>query len=131
MTVLFPKSLDRPVDIFGVRGRWIVILLVLIGAGIVAGIFIGVFYGTGVGICSALVGAVAAVFFCVFAQNVVSHRQVGKVMPSMLIPDVVTRRETLSRILLPDTGQRSWFAAVAERELGRKEGEPSDRSPQA
>lgn len=50
MYVNFYKSLDRQVDIFGIKGKWVVILIVLLVCSLVIGLVLGFSIRAGIGI---------------------------------------------------------------------------------
>lgn len=106
MTVHFAKSLDRPIDVFGLKGRWLVIFLICAGVSIVVALILGSVISSGVGISAAIIAVVASFMFCMVKQGTVSHRQVSKAKASSAIYSHVSRRETLGRILLPDPRMR-------------------------
>jgi hypothetical protein len=109
MYVNFYKSLDRQVDIFGIKGKWVVILIVLLVCSLVIGLVLGFSIRAGIGIVAFFLCGVASFLFCLLIQEKVSSRQVAKVTASNSIYHYVTRYETLSRILLPDPHVASWF----------------------
>lgn len=115
MYVNFTKSLDRPVEIFGVKGRWIVIFLVMAGVSFVLGLIVGFSASAGYGISVVLLFVSVSFIACHLLQGRVSHREVEKVAASMKVIPCVQRRETLCRILLPDTGVKCPFY---ERNVG-------------
>jgi len=102
MVVNFAKSLDRPVDIFGIKGKWLTIFLVAAGLSVLIAVVVGFCTTSGVGIASAILLVVSSFVGCLTMQGKVSYRQVGKARAASKIPSCVTRRETLCRILLPD-----------------------------
>ena len=102
MTVYFAKSLDRPVDIFGLKGKWLTVFLVFAGASVLLALIAGAATTSGIGISCAIIGVACSFFGCMVKQGSVSHRQLAKSKASSSIYSFVSRRETLSRILLPD-----------------------------
>lgn len=102
MIVNFAKSLDRPVDIFGVKGGWIKIFLIAVGVCVVLGIIIGSYMTAGVGISVAIVGAIACFIACQVIQESVTHRHIDKYPLTGRMKCYVRRKETLSSVLLPD-----------------------------
>ena len=108
MTLPFYKSLDRPVDIFGVKGKWIIVFLVLAGLFVVLAIILGAAIRSGVGIVTAIVGIIGSFVLCYILQGKVSHRQLQKMKASEKIYPAVIRRESLCHILL-SSDRKSWF----------------------
>lgn len=102
MTVYFCKSLDRPIDIFGIKGKWLTIFLVCAGIALVLALIVGFSVSAGIGIATAIISIVGSFFGCMVMQGKISHRQVSKYKASSLLPSHVSRRETIGRILLPD-----------------------------
>lgn len=115
-SVKFAKSLDRPVDVFGLRGRWIVIFLCAAGAGVLLSVLLGFVVSSAVGIASAVILVVLAFLACVLLQDQVSYRDVSKYGAMRSLPPCVNQRESLAGILIPDEGLRSpFFRREAER----------------
>ena len=106
MTVYFAKSLDRPIDIFGLKGRWLTIFLMIAGGFVLLALVVGTATTSGIGISCAIIGVAGAFFGCMVRQGSVSHRQVARAKASSSVSRFVRRRETLSRILLPDPRER-------------------------
>ncbi len=102
MIVNFAKSLDRPVDIFGIKGKWLTVFLVCAGVALVTALVVGAMTTTGLGIATAILLIVSSFVGCLMLQGKVSHRQLSKYRASSKLPSHVARRETLGRILLPD-----------------------------
>lgn len=96
------KSLDRPMDFFGLKGRWIIVFLACVGIAVLLGIMIGVSVTSAYGIATAILGAIAAFIFCLLRQQTVSDRKIVRYLVSSKCSRDVTRREQLSRILLPE-----------------------------
>lgn len=101
MTRDFYKSLDREFEIFGLKGKWVTIAGAGLGAAVVLGLVIGSVFGTAAGIVTTVV-VVSVVFFgSVTLQVKVPSRRLSKLLiQSKCKRQHVTRRETLSRILL-------------------------------
>lgn len=117
MIVQFFKSLDRPVSIFGLKGKWITLFLVVVGICLFMGFLAGAAAGTGVGICVVLGGGVLAFLGCYAAQGKVNHRDIGKVNLASRCRTYVRRKETLARIILEGDDSPSWFlGSQTERE---------------
>ena len=102
MRVPFYKSLDRDLELIKIRGRWVVVVGVGAGVCIVLGFVAGAVFGTGMGLAVAIVGTAVVFFGCVTLQVKVPSRQLPKVLLEKKISGWVIRRETISRILLPD-----------------------------
>lgn len=99
MQVNFYKCLDRPVDIFGIKGKWITIFLVMAGASILIALLLGFTISSRIGIAAAFILVAVSFFICLTTQSKVSYRQIMKLpLRSLTIP-YVFRRETLYRIM--------------------------------
>lgn len=110
MTISFAKSLDRPVDVFGIKGRWLGIFIALVGVSVVLAIIVGSVVSSGTGVCVAILLAVASFVFCLMMQGRVPARQVSKYRASVKIYPFVARHESLCRILLSrGSDGRCWF----------------------
>lgn len=117
MKTTFYKSLDRPIDIFGLKGKWIAIFLYGTGAMILLGIILGSIMGSSYGIATAIIGAFASFFICLVAQGKVSARRLGKAKLSSKCSVRVVRHETLSRVLLPmKEAKQTWFDSQEDYE---------------
>lgn len=110
------KSLDRPMDFFGLKGRWIVIFLGGAGIAVLLGIIVGVIFTSAYGIATAILGAIAAFVFCLLQQQSVSDRKIARYKASSKCSRAVARREQLSRILLPEDD----FEKAAKLKVQRK-----------
>lgn len=111
MEVPFAKCLDRPVDIFGIKGKWITIFLVLAGASIVVALALGFIVSSGIGISAGIILVVTSFVVCLTRQSKTSYRQVTKAPLRSLVIPYVMRGETLCRILHTDKR----FAEVEKR----------------
>ena len=109
MIVNFAKSLDRPVDIFGVKGRWLVIFLAFTGVSVVAAVIMGMAISSGTGIATAIVLVAVSFVMCLVLQGRTSHRQLSKTRASGSIPAYLSRRETVCSVLVRDP---RWDEAV-------------------
>lgn len=117
MKTTFYKSLDRPIDIFGLKGKWIANFLYGTGGMIFLGIIIGSIMGSSYGIAIALIGAFASFFTCLVLQGKISARRLGKAKLSSKCSVRTVRHETLSRILLPmKEAKPAWFESQEEYE---------------
>lgn len=102
MEVPFAKCLDRPVDIFGIKGKWITIFLVLAGASIATALALGFIISSGIGISAGIILVVTSFVVCLTRQSKTSYRQVTKAPLRSLVVPYVMRGETLCRILHTD-----------------------------
>ena len=102
MEVNFFKSLDRPVDVFGVKGRWLTVFLVLAGLGVVLAFIVGSVFGSGAGVATALACLFGSFLVCLSSQEKMPHRRLARSRCASMLPSHVTRRETLCRVLLKD-----------------------------
>lgn len=98
----FYKSLDREFEIFGIKGKWVSILITAAAVSVGIGLVIGFILGTGMAIVSIILLIVLAVIGCMMMQTNIPSRQVKKAKISSRMEGWVIRRETLSRMLLPD-----------------------------
>lgn len=120
MTTPFFKSLDRPVDIFGVKGKWIIVFLVLAGLFVFMALVLGFAVRSGVGISVAIIGILGSFVLCYILQGKVSHRQLSKIRASGKIYPAVVRHRSLCHILL-SSGHKSWFYdAQMKRDSGNE-----------
>lgn len=101
MTTSSYKSLDRPFDFFGLKGKWVVIFLIGTGIGILLGIILGVMMTSAIGIATVFLVAVASFVLSLLKQQEISDRKLGRALAAPKCRINVTRREQLSRILLP------------------------------
>lgn len=108
MTRTFYKSLDRPVNIFGLRGAWVRIYLILLGCSLVLALMLGALLGSAAGFAVFIVSLIGLFFSCLVIQQRLPARQIGKARIQSRMTQAVIRRETLSRILLdpPGAGDR-------------------------
>lgn len=93
------KSLDRPIEIFGLKGKWCRIFLVAAFAGVVLSLLFGNFLGDGMNIGLCIFSIIVSFLGCFLAQMKISEREIDRIIST---PDVlcsVQKRETLSRIL--------------------------------
>lgn len=99
MYVNFHKSLDRAVDVFNLRGAWIVVFLAVVGALFFIAFIVGFIAGGAAGFCFFLVGLATDYLICLLVQQTISHRDLRK----LLAKDcrlAVDKRETLVTILI-------------------------------
>lgn len=102
MRIPFAKSLDRPLEILGLKGKW---LYLFGGAGVgflLAAFIVGRSLGSATGIATAAFGVVGAFIVCFIMQSRYSHRRIARMFIPARIPKYVTRRETVGRVLTPD-----------------------------
>ena len=102
MKTSFYRSLDRPINIFGLRGRWVTLFLYSLGGCLVLAFIIGIMMGVGMGFSVFIVGGVAAFFGCLVLQAKTPARRLEKVKVSSRLRRAVYRRETLTRIIPQD-----------------------------
>jgi len=106
----FYKSLDREVDIFGLKGRWITVFLAMAVASVIAGALLGTVFG-GVVSTIACIGLVVGCYFvCVTIEAVVPPREMPKLRAASRMPSGVSPKETLSRIYIrPPYRRPDWL----------------------
>lgn len=121
MTVYFCKALDRPVDIFGLKGKWITVFLVIAGACVLLGVIVGFMMTTGMGISVAIIGAILTFVVAYAMQGKTGCRDLEKMPLVAKSKGYVKRRETLCRIILEHKDEPSWFADVQRARDGGKE----------
>ena len=102
MRVTFYKSLDRPVNIFGLKGQWVNIFLYLLGASVILAFVIGFLTSIGGGFAVFLIGGIGSFFVCLVLQQRLPARQIDKAKIQSKMRQSVIRRETLARIVLDD-----------------------------
>lgn len=102
MRVSFAKSLDRPVDVFGIKGKWLSIFLWLTGGSVFLAIVVGSLTTSGLGIGMAFLLVFASFFVCLVAEGKVTHRQVGKFSAAGKGFYNVRRHESIASVLLAD-----------------------------
>ena len=95
------KSLDRPFEILGLKGRWVTMFLVGVGGSVVLGIVVGSMMGTAFAVASILFGVLAVFLVCKTRQSVVSERKFIKLRGAEKAEAEVIRRNNLNRILRP------------------------------
>lgn len=112
----FYRSLDRTVDIFGLRGAWIRNFLVVLGGLVVLGFLLGSVFGTTVAYSLIIVGGVVDFFVCLFVQSKIPAKRFEKLLVQNKMEQVVIRRETLSRIVYDDP---NWVKVKKNRKKNR------------
>lgn len=96
------RSLDRPLNIFGLRGGWIRNFGVFSGAGLVLAIIVGVFTSSGIGM-GVFIGGIAVSFFaCLVLQAKVPYRRLPKAPLQEKMRLRVIRRRSLCRNVAVD-----------------------------
>lgn len=96
MILKYYKSLDRPVNIFGIRGGWLKLFGIGAGAAFVLALVFGFVVGTGGGM-GIFIGLVAVDFFvCLVFQAKVPSRRLGKLKYRSRMNLRVVRRSTLA-----------------------------------
>lgn len=114
MRVNFYKGLDREFELFGIKGKWISIVLFGSGACVVFGLVSGMFIGNIFGIVLIVILIAVLFFGVVTVQSKVPSRQVGKFLCESRVGGWVVRRETLCRILLDDARYEEVKKAMKE-----------------
>ena len=109
MRLYFCKALDRPVNIFGLKGAWITMFLVAAGACIMFALIAGFATTSGIGICIAIIGGIGSFVICYMTQEKISHRNLKKLSLVSKSKGYVKRRETLCRIVYSSVEEPSWF----------------------
>lgn len=112
MKVRFYQSLDRPVEIFGVKGKWITVFICMSVGFILLGVMVGAVMGTGIGIFIAIMGLFVSFAVALFSQGSVPHRRLRRFVTSSSMRFSVTRRETLCHLYYR-SDHRTWFGAKA------------------
>lgn len=105
----FAKSLDRPVEMVGLKGGWIIVFIVLALISLLVGITIGVLTTAGYGISAVFILVFTAFIGCTMVQNTIPSRDLKKLKVSGKGTTYVVRRQTLNRILRPVKETRSRF----------------------
>ena len=126
MIMYFCKALDRPIDIFGLKGKWITVFLCGGGACVLLAFIVGFIMTAGTGICVAIVGSVVSFVLCYAMQGKTSHRDLQKIPITAKAKGYVKRRETLCRIVYEYKDEPSWFAAAQQRRDDEKYKRESD-----
>ena len=98
----FYKSLDRPIDVFGMKGKWIRNFFVLAGVSLFLAFLVGSATNLGFGILIFFVFVIVSFVICLLAQSKISSRRMDRQLFGKDCTRVVTRRETLSRIIFDD-----------------------------
>lgn len=102
MVVTFRRSLDRLTDIFGLKGKWIVIFLICIGASLFVALIVGFYTSSAYGIGTAMMLAVASFVACLSIQGKYPARRVDKIRTARKIYRFVERRKSLCMLLRKD-----------------------------
>lgn len=102
MRTEFYKSLDRPVNVFGLKGQWVNVFLYMLGGSLAFAFVVGGFTGVGGGFATFLVGGIGCFFACLVLQQKLPSRQIDKAKIQPKMRQAVIRRETLARIVLDD-----------------------------
>lgn len=110
MRFIFHKALDRPVAIFGIRGKWLTVFLAGGGCAVVLGIIVGVMTTAGLGVTVAILGAAGTFVAVYILQMKISHRDLERISLTDRSKTYVERRETLCRILYERNDPPSWFS---------------------
>ena len=115
MRIPFYKGLDREFEIFGIRGRWVTVVLAGSGLSVVLGFVIGSVAGSFIGIAAVVVGVALVFFGSVTLQVKLPSRQIGKKFIEKKVPGWTIRRESLSRIVLADPMYKEVKEQLAQR----------------
>ena len=110
MVRYFSKALDRPIGIFGLKGKWITVFLLSAGGSLTLALIVGCIMTTGMGITVAILGAVVSFVVIYALQAKIKHRDLKKIPLAGKCRFYVRRRATLCRILLEHKDRPSWFA---------------------
>ncbi len=98
----FYKSLDRKLEIFGLRGAWLKTFLLIVFGCLFVALLLGSIFGTGIGLAVFIICLAVAFFGCLSLQVKTPGRQLEKQKLAAKSEGWVIRRETLSRILLKE-----------------------------
>ena len=102
MTKDFYRSLDRPINIFGLKGEWVRYFFYLAGASLVLAFLVGSVSGVGMGFAVFLVGGIGSFFACLIFQGRLPSRCIAKARIRSKM-----RRESLAKILLGDPREKT------------------------
>ena len=98
----FYKGLDRPVNVFGLRGGWIKYFGIAAGGALVLAFIVGFIAGSGAGMGTFIGGVVVGFFVCLLLQSKRPARRLNNMGLASKMEMTVVRRETLARIVLKD-----------------------------
>lgn len=107
MTKDFYRSLDRPINIFGLKGEWVRYFFYLAGASLVLAFLVGSVSGVGMGFAVFLVGGIGSFFACLIFQGRLPSRCIAKARIRSKMRLRVVRRESLAKILLGDPREKT------------------------
>lgn len=111
----FYKSLDREVQILGLKGKWITIFIVLAVISVIFGSFSGVFLG-GLFATILVIGLfVGSYFLCIMISSSISSRDMVKYKVVRKMPYGMSPKETLNRIYRRNTMARPDYIRRAVR----------------
>ena len=99
------KSLDRPLNIFGLKGNWIRIFGLVVGVALMAALVVGVVTGSGPGMGVFIVGLVGGFFVCLVLQARMPSRRLPKARLRSRMEFRVIRRRTLAKIVADNNQQ--------------------------
>lgn len=102
MKVPFYRSLDREINIFGLRGGWVRNFLFIAGGSLVLALLVGAVTSTGMGFVIFLVGLIGGFFLCLVLQQRAPSRQLDKLKVESRMKGYIIRRETLTHIVPRD-----------------------------
>lgn len=107
MVRTYYRSLDRPLNIFGLRGGWIRNFGMFAGASVLLGILAGVFTTSGIGMGVFIGGLIASFFVCLVLQAKTPSRRLPKAPLKMKMETRVIRRRSLTRLIAVDTERKA------------------------
>lgn len=86
------KSLDKPSSLFGIRGSYLLWVIVGLFAALMLALMVGMITNSLVGFVSFLVGGIVVYLFVIRFQSRFSERERDKWMSSRNLPDVIVFR---------------------------------------
>lgn len=81
------RSLDRPATFFGIKGRFIIVMIAVSVIGIFLGIIIGGITSMLIGFAIVLIGAIAAYFLTTSLQSRINEKDIWKCVVKRAFPD--------------------------------------------
>ena len=97
MITKYYKSLDRPLNIFGLRGNWLRVFGIFAGASVILGIVLGIPIGAGAGMGIFIGLLLVSFFICLVLQSRMPSKRLPKMALRPKMEVRVVRRETLMR----------------------------------
>ena len=98
----FYRSLDREIQILGLKGRWVRIFLVAFALSVLFAFITGGLTSMGVGLVIFFIGIIASFLVCLVMQGRIPSRQFDKIKLNSRCALRVIRSESISRILTED-----------------------------